>query len=264
MKLRVPSSLLAVVLSPVLFACLAVDLPAEVPEEFGTESADEGEDDTTEETGEDETGSGEQGGESGEGETANEGSTGSAEGAAEEGSAEEGETGVATVGETAGLPEEAEEVCEAACELASTCELEVEDCFADCILWLEGVASDPDLDPECVDAEVDFLACIGALTCEEYEQFSEGDPEPYPCQAEEEQICDGGGGECEGAVGIGENPGDCGFVETCGENVFAIECTDGGGCQCLSNGELVGECSNDAEVCMDVTNDVVIESCCFA
>lgn len=93
--------------------------------------------------------------------------------------------------ETSGGSEEAQAVCETSCALIESCDAEVENCLEDCVGWLEMVSADPDLDPACAEAEFAIYECLGALTCKDYAQYSAMNPEPYPCQAEEEALCDG-------------------------------------------------------------------------
>lgn len=258
MKLRIVSVLSALALAPLLLACPADDAPPGT-DEAGTESDTAGEEAGTDSTTGTEAGSEDQGTDTSEsaGETANDDMGGTAE---ETTAGEEEET--TTEGETGVLPEEVLTECEAACALLDGCELpfSIEECVEECV----DAHADYINDAECLEAELALTSCIAGLTCEEFLQFTEGEPVPYPCMEEEESTCEGGEGECIEGVGVGENPGDCVFSEDCDGDVFEVSCADGEGCTCSENGEAFATCADDAAVCAAPGDWDLIDACCFA
>jgi len=168
-----------------------------------------------------------------------------------------------TQGDTGELPEDAEQACADACANYELCDDEPSDiCYAECIEEIIDLQETP----ECFDADVALLACVGALSCEDLDHYYEEDVSPYPCETEEalaEEVCDELGEECDGVIGVGENPGDCSITQECVDQpVFAIECVDGMGCTCTLGGVEVGTCDQDAEVCANPADEDVIFDCC--
>ncbi|MEZ4379845.1 MAG: hypothetical protein R3A79_00750 [Nannocystaceae bacterium] len=145
----------------------------------------------------------------------------------------EGTTGMADPG--------LEAACGDACEVLVGCypdEWEsVEACAQEC--------ADPFNTPNeaCELAAIDYLDCLGGLTCPELEEGA--------CDAEESAAMEA----CEGevcSVGVGGGEGTCGIIEECAEGTREMSCAEKS-CVCLVDGEAVGECEND--VCLDIEPD---------
>ncbi|MFV8756575.1 hypothetical protein ACNOYE_39020 [Nannocystaceae bacterium ST9] len=155
---------------------------------------------------------------------------------------------------TTGDPGLTEELCMQGCAVFSECVGEIPGCLEECITQHDA------LDGECLGFEQALTACIGGLTCEELDQFLESSPEPYPCQAEEAQVCEGN--VCEVGVGMGENPEECSFEYICpNDPVYSVECT-ANGCSCFEDGVEVGGCSEAAQFCAAVGETDAANTCC--
>lgn len=226
-----------------------------------------------EDVGESETGTGENG-ESGTGESESAGEQGESssestgETAGESGTAGEtgttadpnttGETGTTgeTTGATTGDPA-IEEACAAVCEVFASCFEPFPDCVDEC------VAEFSQTQGECLDGQLALASCLGGLSCEEFAQYVESSPEPYPCQTEEQavaQACEGN--VCEAGVGMGENPGECSFEYICpNDPIYEVVC-DGSSCSCLEDGVEVGGCSEAAAFCGADDFNAAADDCC--
>jgi hypothetical protein len=132
------------------------------------------------------------------------------------------------------------------------------DCVAACIDHHAG------LDADCLGVELELTQCLAGLTCDELNQFAAQDPEPYPCQAEQEASClGGGGGECIVGVGAGENPGECSVSVQCeGDPEQSVEC-NGALCTCYIDNVEVGGCANAVEICNDPGSETLAACCGF-
>jgi hypothetical protein len=117
-----------------------------------------------------------------------------------------------------------------------------------------------ELEGACLGFEQELTGCIAGLTCNELDQLLEEFPEPYPCQTEQEQICEAP--ICEAGVGGGEEPGECSFQYSCpDEPVYEVVC-DGDSCTCLEDGVEVGGCSEAVDFCEEVGEPGPANDCC--
>jgi len=222
-------SLLALALVPLLSAC---------------PSSEEGDDEVAE-TGTEESGSETQGTESGS-------ETQGSETTANETSSTDTGTDTTDTG-TTGDPL-TEELCTQACAVVIDCMGDIPNCVEECIAQHEA------LDAECLGFEQALTSCIAGLTCDELNQFFESSPEPYPCQAEEAQVCDSPA--CSVSVGMGQNPEDCSIEYMCPDQpTYAVDCNVDG-CTCLVDGAEVGGCSNALDVCGSDGDVGPINDCC--
>ena len=160
-------------------------------------------------------------------------------------------------GDGDGDPEpEAVAACAAACALYEACIEPAPDCVDQC---LDSYGS-WDGDGECQAAELGMVQCLASLDCDALEQYMDGSPEPYPCQADEEALCDGGG-VCSVAVGVGEDPSVCDVTLDCeGEPEVSVECS-GGECTCYEQNIATGGCSLGEDVC-DLPGEDIYSECC--
>lgn len=154
-------------------------------------------------------------------------------------------------GETGGEPS-LEQVCTAVCENYELCLEGVPDCMTACLAQIQQFG-----EGQCFEADVALFACLGSLTCEELQQFYEGEGDPFPCEDQEAAQC-----HCGMMAGPGANPGECSFSYSCTgtEEVYAIEC-DGTTCSCLENGVEVATC-DAAEYCADYAQIEAANACC--
>ncbi len=150
------------------------------------------------------------------------------------------------------------EACMAGCAVFAQCGGQLPGCVEECVGEVSG------LDAECILAANEFFNCIGELTCEEFQQLEEGEPEPYPCQEEETIYSEcAGGGDCLATIGQGENPGECSVsIECPDEPEYAAEC-NGDTCICLMDGVEVGSCENAQSVCDEPGSEALVACCGF-
>ncbi len=72
--------------------------------------------------------------------------------------------------------------CETVEECGSLGLSTVDECESDTVDLLD------DADNTCADVHGDLLACIGRLTCDEYDDYWEEPTEDYPCAAEDDAV----------------------------------------------------------------------------
>jgi hypothetical protein len=258
LRLRSRSSCLILALIPWLSAC---------PSSEDGEGEEIGETGTTDETGESDSTSDESAGDQGSSETAETGTedtgtedtgtedtgmegTGTEDTGTEDTGTEETDTG------TTGDPSLNEQLCMDGCAVFADClgGGGIPDCYDSCLEHHDS------LEGECLGLEQALTACIIDLTCDELDQFIEGEPEPYPCQAESEAVCDVE--PCSVGVGMGENPEECSIEYSCpDEPVYSIEC-DANGCSCMIDMVEVGGCSEAIEVCAEAGELAPVNACC--
>lgn len=256
MKLRLLSSA-----SAPLALLLALLPLAGCPASLEDGEEDVGETSTGEtDTGESSSGESESAGEQGESssETAGESSTG--ETGSESTTSDPGESSTDETGSesTTGEPDPGiEEACTGVCEVFAACFEPIPNCVQECI------AEFSQSEGECLDAQLGMASCLDGLSCEALQQYMEGSPEPYPCQAEEEALelsCDGA--VCQAGVGMGENPGECSFEYICpNDPIYEVVC-DGASCSCIEDGVEVGACSEAAAFCNADDFNAAAGDCC--
>jgi hypothetical protein len=252
------SSLLALALIPCLSAC---------PSSEEGEGEEVGETGTTDESGESESTDDESSDDQGSSESAETDSTGMEETAEDVGTEDTGteDTGTEetadteetdTETETTGDPSLNEQLCMDACGVFEEClgGGGLPGCYDDCLEQHDA------LEGECLGFMQAATSCISGLTCEELDQFLEGEPEPYPCQEEEQNICDEE--PCTVDVGMGEEPDECYLEYSCPEEpAYAVSC-DANGCSCTIDLEEVAFCDQAIEVCSDLGDFAAINECC--
>ncbi|MFV8756577.1 hypothetical protein ACNOYE_39030 [Nannocystaceae bacterium ST9] len=150
-----------------------------------------------------------------------------------------------------------EEQCIQGCALFLECGFGgtgcVEECLKDFAVF-EG---------ECIDHIEALVACVSALTCDEVDQYVGHFPDPWPCKAESEALCED---YCEVSVTTSEEPGVCSFHYDCTDGdldmpELAVEC-DGQECKCYGNGEEQFWTCDPSDICGDPSDIAAINACC--
>ncbi len=146
------------------------------------------------------------------------------------------------------------EACEAACDVYTQCSQPLPGCVEGCLF------SVADLSAECVSEWTQLYECIGGLTCEEFDQFVAGEPDPYPCAA-----VDAISRECTTnvfcSVTVIPSETDCNIRIKCpAEPVYSVDCTEAG-CTCFIDGVESGTCDDPLGVCGDPISDTP-QACC--
>ncbi|NVB39804.1 hypothetical protein G6O69_18315 [Pseudenhygromyxa sp. WMMC2535] len=161
-----------------------------------------------------------------------------------------------TTGGNEEIDPEAEALCTTACELFESCGQDNIDCFESCVEYFGGFSDDQ----ECLDAGKALTECIGGLTCGEVEQMMLEEPQPYPCQAEQEAACEPE--VCTVAAGVGEESQECELSIDCeGDPLYSVEC-DAEGCICFEDGAELTTCALQEEICGSSDADLIY-TCCF-
>jgi hypothetical protein len=149
---------------------------------------------------------------------------------------------------------EVELACMAACEVVAACGADFPGCVPDCVMYID------QLDAECADAELALASCIAGLTCDEFEQYMESSPEPYPCQDEEAATCQEN--FCSSSTESGIEPGECVSTFECADAIDRQVVCDGSSCTCIEDGQEIGGCADAAAFCDSFDTTSAANACC--
>lgn len=168
------------------------------------------------------------------------------------GAAGGGETTTGGAGGATTTTETENAQCKALCEHLDDIQCSVlQNCAQDCPNHLNAP-------PDCVD-EADALIACWAAHVDDFKCTPQGALPPLACSAEETAFNKCVGGDqptasclCSAGVGVGDNENSCSRKTTCGAQQFNQTCqktTDGEpwSCTCLSNGGLLGTCTEPPE-----------------
>ena len=226
---RLSTLILAFVLIPLLSACPG----NEADDEVGATDESESESDSSD------TGGGDSSEDSSSSDTSSSDTSGS-------------DSGTDTTDTSGGDHSLDEAICMQTCAVFDECGAGFPSCMAECLGELEY------LDGECLVAEQTLMSCLGDLSCDEFAQYQEGIPAPYPCQDEEASLC---GSSCE-ISSSADARGGCVFEYACSdEPAYEVACS-AGACTCFEDGVEVGGCSNVEEVCAAIDDYTSIDTCC--
>jgi hypothetical protein len=97
--------------------------------------------------------------------------------------------------------------------------------------------------PACLPALTEFYACVGGLTCEQFDVLFDDESGPcFPAAVEFEEQC-GEALSCELSGGGDEQGSYCSYQFDCyGSGLHRVECSAETGCTCLLEGVEVGSC----------------------
>ena len=147
-----------------------------------------------------------------------------------------------------------EQACDAQCNQFGECVGQIPGCVNSCLQYHMA------LDAQCLAAELELDACVIDLDCPQLLQMLSQDPKPYPCQAEQENSCQGGGG-CTEDVDNGDAPGECSLTVDCPNDPERTVACDGTTCTCYVDDDEVGGCDDPLSVCQDPSADALADCC---